>query len=193
MSQEHEGLLHRLFQGSRHATPQTATLKLDDIQGFILRGYRMPMVRHFLLTVGCPRRGTQAARTARQRRRGRRAADHHRPRLACRVRAGAWRQSGRSAAPQARLLPQPRHHLARFCCVGNQGSRPRALVQIVWCVRRRSGRSRGAGGRHRTERAGELDRWLRHGSRPRPADIAHHQPRGHDDVQRPAFRPVRGG
>jgi deferrochelatase/peroxidase EfeB len=27
-------------------------LHLDDIQGFILRGYRMPMVRHFLLTVG---------------------------------------------------------------------------------------------------------------------------------------------
>ena len=54
MSQDHEGLLHRLFQGSRHATPQTATLKLDDIQGFILRGYRMPMVRHFLLTVGVP-------------------------------------------------------------------------------------------------------------------------------------------
>ena len=31
-----------------------ATLNLDDIQGFILRGYRMPMVRHFLLTVGVP-------------------------------------------------------------------------------------------------------------------------------------------
>ncbi len=31
-----------------------ATLDLGDIQGFILRGYRMPMVRHFLLTVGHP-------------------------------------------------------------------------------------------------------------------------------------------
>ena len=29
-------------------------LNLADIQGFILRGYRMPMVRHFLLTVGVP-------------------------------------------------------------------------------------------------------------------------------------------
>jgi deferrochelatase/peroxidase EfeB len=29
-------------------------LDLDDIQGFILRGYRMPMVRHFLLSVGVP-------------------------------------------------------------------------------------------------------------------------------------------
>jgi hypothetical protein len=54
VSQEHEGLLHRLFRGSRHATSQTVALKLDDIQGFILRGYRMPMVRHFLLTVGVP-------------------------------------------------------------------------------------------------------------------------------------------
>src|SRR6267154_4866827 len=29
-------------------------LDLDDIQGFILRGYRMPMVRHFLLSVNDP-------------------------------------------------------------------------------------------------------------------------------------------
>jgi deferrochelatase/peroxidase EfeB len=29
-------------------------LELGDIQGFILRGYKMPMVRHFLLTVGVP-------------------------------------------------------------------------------------------------------------------------------------------
>jgi hypothetical protein len=54
VSQEHEGLLHRLFRGSRHATSRPVALKLDDIQGFILRGYRMPMVRHFLLTVGVP-------------------------------------------------------------------------------------------------------------------------------------------
>ncbi len=54
MSQEQEGLLHRLFRGGRHETSQLAALKLDDIQGFILRGYRMPMVRHFLLTVGVP-------------------------------------------------------------------------------------------------------------------------------------------
>ena len=29
-----------------------SALDLADIQGFIVRGYRMPMVRHFLLTVG---------------------------------------------------------------------------------------------------------------------------------------------
>jgi deferrochelatase/peroxidase EfeB len=31
-----------------------STLDLAEIQGFILRGYRMPKVRHFLLTVGDP-------------------------------------------------------------------------------------------------------------------------------------------
>src|SRR5712672_404123 len=35
-------------------TFKRSTLDLGDIQGFILRGYRMPMVRHFLLTVGVP-------------------------------------------------------------------------------------------------------------------------------------------
>ncbi len=56
------GLLHRLFGRDGHERPPDAhsgagtrsTLDLDDIQGFILRGYRMPMVRHFLLTVGVP-------------------------------------------------------------------------------------------------------------------------------------------
>src|SRR5260221_13405808 len=42
---------------SRVPTPRPGTkttLDLGDIQGFILRGYRMPMVRHFLLMVGVP-------------------------------------------------------------------------------------------------------------------------------------------
>src|ERR1700733_14615700 len=51
MNAERGGLLHRLFQESRRETPQPARLKLDDIQGLILRGYRMRMVRHFLLKV----------------------------------------------------------------------------------------------------------------------------------------------
>jgi deferrochelatase/peroxidase EfeB len=60
---ENGGLLHRLFGRGGHETPGPAThagpgtrstLDLSDIQGFILRGYRMPMVRHFLLTVGVP-------------------------------------------------------------------------------------------------------------------------------------------
>ena len=56
---ESGGLLGRLFgQGGApdaHAGPRAKSkLDLDDIQGFILRGYRMPMVRHFLFTVGVP-------------------------------------------------------------------------------------------------------------------------------------------
>ena len=60
---ESGGLLRNLFKRSGHETPApdehsgpSANTKLDlaDIQGFILRGYRMPMVPHFLLTVGVP-------------------------------------------------------------------------------------------------------------------------------------------
>src|SRR4051812_27213637 len=58
-----EGLLHRLFARHGHdssrpgglsGSPATSTLDLGDIQGFILRGYKMPMVRHFLLSVSTP-------------------------------------------------------------------------------------------------------------------------------------------
>jgi len=51
------GFFSRLFgrgaASGSHPGVNTA-LDLADIQGFILRGYRMPMVRHFLLTVGVP-------------------------------------------------------------------------------------------------------------------------------------------
>lgn len=58
-----EGFFRRLFGGNGDESAQFdaqsgsdagTTLDLADIQGFILRGYRMPMVRHFLLTVGAP-------------------------------------------------------------------------------------------------------------------------------------------
>jgi hypothetical protein len=42
------------FSGSPSGPRTKTALDLGDIQGFILRGYRMPMVRHFLLTVGVP-------------------------------------------------------------------------------------------------------------------------------------------
>jgi hypothetical protein len=58
---EGRDLLGRLLGRSRHDARQAgsqseppAQLNLDDIQGFILRGYRMPLVRHFLLTVENP-------------------------------------------------------------------------------------------------------------------------------------------
>jgi deferrochelatase/peroxidase EfeB len=49
------GLLGHLFRrGGHDASGSKSTLDLADIQGFILRGYRMPMVRHFLLAVNDP-------------------------------------------------------------------------------------------------------------------------------------------
>ena len=60
-AKEGEGFLRRLFGGNGHNASEPGTkqeppagsaLDLKDIQGFILRGYRMPMVRHFLLSVG---------------------------------------------------------------------------------------------------------------------------------------------
>ncbi len=62
-AKEGRSLLGRLFGRGGHETPgpnaelgskMKTTLDLPDIQGFILRGYRMPIVRHFLLTVGVP-------------------------------------------------------------------------------------------------------------------------------------------
>jgi deferrochelatase/peroxidase EfeB len=49
------GLFGRGAELDAHSSTGTqAALNLADIQGFILRGYRMPMVRHFLLTVDVP-------------------------------------------------------------------------------------------------------------------------------------------
>jgi deferrochelatase/peroxidase EfeB len=58
-----EKFFDRLFRRIEHETAKLdsdskagtkTTLDLQDIQGFILRGYRMPMVRHFLLSVSDP-------------------------------------------------------------------------------------------------------------------------------------------
>jgi deferrochelatase/peroxidase EfeB len=58
---EGDSLLHRVLDRLRHEEHHSdlgalkkSALDLADIQGLILRGYRMPMVRHFLLTVGVP-------------------------------------------------------------------------------------------------------------------------------------------
>jgi hypothetical protein len=62
-AKEGGGILGRLFGSGGHETSvadahsgsgKKSALDLPDIQGFILRGYRMPIVRHFLLTVGVP-------------------------------------------------------------------------------------------------------------------------------------------
>ena len=51
------GLPHRWFErvkGRKSKDGIKIALDLEDIQGLILRGYRMPMVRHFLLQVKTP-------------------------------------------------------------------------------------------------------------------------------------------
>jgi deferrochelatase/peroxidase EfeB len=62
-ARDSQGFFRRLFgrvereipaRGSHSRSASGSALDLGDIQGFILRGYRMPMVRHFLLTVGVP-------------------------------------------------------------------------------------------------------------------------------------------
>jgi deferrochelatase/peroxidase EfeB len=61
--EEGEGFLRRLFDRIEHDSSAVdvhsgsdgkSTFDLGDIQGIILRGYRMPFVRHFLLSVGVP-------------------------------------------------------------------------------------------------------------------------------------------
>ena len=63
IEKEGEGFLRRLFDRIGHdasspdahsGSDRKSALDLGDIQGIILRGYRMPMVRHFLLSVGVP-------------------------------------------------------------------------------------------------------------------------------------------
>jgi deferrochelatase/peroxidase EfeB len=62
-AKDSQGFFRRLFgrveneipaRDSRSRSASGSALDLGDIQGFILRGYRMPMVRHFLLTIGAP-------------------------------------------------------------------------------------------------------------------------------------------
>ena len=85
MKKEFGGLLHRLLGSSQSdaAAGESAPLQLDDIQGIILRGYRMPFVRHFLLKVTAPTAARKLLRAPRQWRRNRRTTDHDREGLAC--------------------------------------------------------------------------------------------------------------
>ncbi len=50
------GFLHRLFDRGKgdDSSPSSKPLNLEEIQGIILRSYRLPIVRHFLLKVNVP-------------------------------------------------------------------------------------------------------------------------------------------
>ena len=56
MKEEIGGFFQRLLGRSKDddSSAVSRTLDLEDIQGIILRGYRMPVVRHFLLKVDVP-------------------------------------------------------------------------------------------------------------------------------------------
>ncbi len=56
MKEEIGGFFQRLLgrNADDHSSAVARTLDLEDIQGIVLRGYRMPVVRHFLLKVDVP-------------------------------------------------------------------------------------------------------------------------------------------
>ena len=187
------GVLRRLLGRRRHepsgtdggsATAEESALDLADIQGFILRGYRMPMVRHFLLTVGTP---AQARRQLGRLVSGDEsdvpqittAEDWH---VGFGARTGR-RLRGRPAS-QARLLPQHRCHLGRTGGARDGGTRPSAVVQVIWRVHRRSRATSGVGRRNWAELARELDCRFWKRARSRPGDAARHQPGSDEGLQR---------
>ena len=177
-------LLRRMLGRGRHelrgdngdsAAVEGSPLELADIQGFILRAYRMPMVRHFLLTVGAP------AQARRQLGRLVSGDESDVPQITT---AEDWHvgfgpgpadDPAAGLASQARLLPQRRRHVARTGGAGARRTRPDAVVQVIWCVRRGSRATSGVGRRNRSEFARELGWRVWNRARSRPGDVARHQ------------------
>ena len=158
-------------------------------RGSILRAYRMPMVRHFLLSVGDP------AHARRQLERLVSGDESDVPQITT---AADW-HVGFAPGPRddpdgcpashARLLPQYRHHVARTGGAGDRATRPNAVVQVVWRIHRRSRAASGIGRRNRTELASELDCRFWERARSRPGDAARPQPGRDGDVQRQIVSP----
>ena len=152
----------RAADGDSAAVRESA-LDLADIQGFVLRGYRMPMVRHFLLTVGAP--------AAARRQLGRLVSGDESdvPQITT---AADW-HVGFGPGPGDDPAAAPRHKPDYCLNIGItwpglvaleiEERVPIAVVQVVWRVRRRSRATRGVGRGNRTELARELDRrfWKR--------------------------------
>ena len=164
--------------------PGESALDLADIQGFVLRGYRMPMVRHFLLAVRTP------AQARRQLGRLVSGDESDAPQittadgLARGVRAGTGRRSGGRPAQHARLLPERRDHVARAAGAGDRGTRPDAVVRVLRCVHRRCRAPRGVDRRHRSRARPRTGSAVSAAARSRPADAARHQPGGDGGLQR---------
>ena len=140
----------------------------------------------FLVDGGSSSTSAKATRTARERRRIRRPADHDCRGLARGVRAPDRGTIPRLPASQAGLLPQHRGHVARTGGAGDRGTRPDAVVQVIWCVPRRSRATSGVGRRHRSKFARELGWRFWKRRRSRPGDAARDQPGGDAGLQRQA-------
>ena len=101
-------------------------LELADIQGLILRGYRMPMVRHFLLGVGDP----AAARKLLGRSIGGHETDTPQITTAQDWHVGfarAARRSGRDRRAASRTIALMSASPGQAYCAGREGSRSRFL------------------------------------------------------------------
>ena len=192
-AREDPGLLRRMLRRRRRENAQTegdsgtmdrSALDLADIQGFILRGYRMPMVRHFLLTVGTP------AQARRQLGRLVSGDESDAPQITTAedwhvgFAPGPRRQSRGCPASQARLLPQHRHHVARTGGARDKRTRPKPIVQVIWRVHRRSRATSGVGRRCRSKCAAELEWRFWRRPRSRPGDAARDQPGRDEELQR---------
>ena len=122
---------------------KSRALDLADIQGFVLRGYRMPMVRHFLLTVGAP------AQARRQLGRLVSGDESDVPQITT---AEDW-HVGFAPGPGDDPADAPRHKPDYCLNIGItwpglvaleiEATRPDAVVQVIWRVRRRSRATRG--------------------------------------------------
>ena len=192
------GLLRRLLGGSRHgsggahggsADAGGPALDLADIQGFILRGYRMPMVRHFLLTIATPAKArSQLGRLV----------SGDEPDAPQITTAEDW-HVGFAPGPGDDIAAGPRRTPDYCLNIGitwpglvaleNRSTCPHVIVQVVRCVHRRSGATSRVDWRYRGKCAPELGRgfWTR--ARSRPGDVARHQPGSDDELQLTGYVP----
>ena len=188
------GFLRRLLgrSGPEHpesdgdsGTRQGPALDLADIQGFILRGYAMPTVRHFLLTVGAP------AQARRQLGRLVSGDESDIPQITT---AADW-HVGFAPGPGDNLSDAPRR-TPDYCL--NIGITWPGLVALEIEERvptlsfksfgvfiEGAAATSGVGRRYRSKLTPELGRRFWERGRPRPGDAARHQPGGDDELQRP--------
>ena len=140
---------------------QESALDLADIQGFVLRAYAMPMVRHFLLAVEAP------AQARRQLGRLVSGDESDAPQVTT---AADW-HVGFAPGPGDNPADAPRHKPDYCLNIGItwpglvalelEERIPTLVVQVIWCVHRRSGATCGVGRRYRCEFARELGRRFR--------------------------------